>query len=53
MSVESFAVYLKFTSYHFFFSEQPFYEKYSTLDSQSNTAIFHAVAYSTRWLPKP
>ena len=31
-----------------FFSEQPFYG----LDSHTNTVIFHAVAYSSRLLPK-
>ena len=29
----------------FFFSEQPFYENYSTLDSHANTAISHTFAY--------
>ena len=34
-----------------FFSEQPFYGNYSTLDSHTNTVISHAVAYSLRQLP--
>ena len=29
----------------YFFSEQPFYGNYSTLDSHTNTVIFHAFAY--------
>ena len=33
--------------------EQPFYGKYSTLDSHTKAVISHAVAYSSRWLPKP
>ena len=37
----------------FFFSEQPFYGNYLTLDSHTNKVIFHAVSYSSRWLPKP
>ena len=36
-----------------FFSEQPFYGNYSTLGSHTNTVISHAVAYSSRCLPKP
>ena len=36
-----------------FFSEQPFYGNYSTLDSHSITVIFHAFAYSSRWRRKP
>ena len=36
-----------------FFSEQPFYGNYSTLDSNTNTVISHAVAWSSIWLPKP
>ena len=36
-----------------FFSEQPFYGNYSTLDSHTNTVIFHAFAYSSRWCHKP
>ena len=41
-------------SLHFiFFSEQPFYGNQSTLDSHTNTVISHAVAFSSRWLPKP
>ena len=35
-----------------FFREQPFYENYWTLDSHSNTVIFHAVDCSSKWLPK-
>ena len=35
-----------------FLSEQPFYGNYSTLDSHTNTAIFHAFAYSSRWHQK-
>jgi len=35
-----------------FFSEQPFYGNYSTLDSHANTVISHALANSSRWLPK-
>ena len=31
-----------------FFSEQPFYENYSTLDFHTNIVIFHAFAYYTR-----
>ena len=31
----------------FFFSEQPFYGNYSTLDSRRNTVISHAVSYSS------
>ena len=36
-----------------FFSEQPFYGNYSTLDSLTNTVISHAFAYSSRWRRKP
>ena len=36
-----------------FFSEQPFYGNYSTLDSHTNTVIFHMFAYSSRWRRKP
>ena len=36
-----------------FFSEQPFYGNYSTLDSHTNTVISHAFAYSSRWRQKP
>ena len=36
-----------------FFSEQPFYGNYSKLDSPTNTVIFHAFAYSSRWRWKP
>ena len=32
-----------------FFSEQPFYGNYSTLDSHTNTVIFYMFAYSSRW----
>ena len=37
----------------YFFSEQPFYGNYSTLDSHTNTVISHTFAYSSRWLRKP
>ena len=37
----------------FFFSEQPFYGNYLTLDSHANTVISHAFAYSSRWCRKP
>ena len=37
----------------YFFSEQPFYGNYSTLDSHTNTVIFHAFAYSSRGRRKP
>ena len=37
----------------FFFSEQPFFGNYSTLDSHTNTVISRAVAHLSRWLPKP
>ena len=30
-----------------FLSEQPFYGNYSSLDSHTNTVIFHAFAYSS------
>ena len=36
-----------------FFSEQPFYGNFWTLDSHTNTVMSHAVAYSSKWLPKP
>ena len=36
-----------------FFSEQPFYGKYSTLHSHTNTVISHKFAYSSRWRRKP
>ena len=36
-----------------FFSEQPFYGNYSTLDSHTNTVISHTFAYSSRWRRKP
>ena len=36
----------------FFFSEQPFYGNYSTLDSHTRTVISHAFAYSSRWRRK-
>ena len=32
-----------------FFSEQPFYGNYSTLDSHTNTVISYTFAYSSRW----
>ena len=37
----------------FFLNRQPFCGNYLTLDSHTNTAISHAIAYSSRWLPKP
>ena len=37
----------------YFFSEQPFYGNYSTLDSHTITVISHAFAYSSRWRRKP
>ena len=37
------------TSARLFFSEQPFYGNYSTVDSHKNTVISHAFAYSSRW----
>ena len=37
----------------YFFSEQPFYGSYSTLDFHTNTVISHAFAYSSRWRRKP
>ena len=36
-----------------FFSEQPFYGNFSTLDSHTNTVISHTFAYSSRWRRKP
>ena len=36
-----------------FFSEQPFYGNYSTLDSHTITVISQAFAYSSRWRWKP
>ena len=37
-----------------FFQNRRFTEtQYSTLDSHTNSVISHAVAYSSRWLPKP
>ena len=36
-----------------FFSKQPFNGNYMALDSHANPAISHAVAYSSKWLPKP
>ena len=36
-----------------FFSELPFYRNYSTLDSHTNTAISHTLAYSSIWRRKP
>ena len=36
-----------------FFSEQPFYGNYSTLDSHTNTVISHTFAHSSRWRRKP
>ena len=36
-----------------FFSEQPVYGNYSTLDSHTNTVISHAFAYSSKWRRKP
>ena len=56
MLVQTFVVKLEFTIPVFFFSaEQPFNENYSTLDfpTHTNTVISHAVAYPSRWLPKP
>ena len=37
----------------YFFSEQPFYGNYSTLDPHTNIVISHAFAYSSRWRRKP
>ena len=37
------------TAIHIFFSEQPLYGNYSTLNSHTNTVISHAVTYSSRW----
>ena len=37
----------------FFFSEQPFYGNYSTLNSHTHTVISHTFAYSSRWRRKP
>ena len=34
---------------YFFFSEQPLYGNYSTLNSHTNTVISQAVTYSSRW----
>ena len=42
-------VYNSYVFLFFFFSEQPFYGNYSTLDSNTNTVISHAVAYSSGW----
>ena len=36
-----------------FFSEQPVYRNYLTLDYHTNAVISHAVADLSRWLPKP
>ena len=36
-----------------FFSEQPFYRNYSTLDSHTKTVISHVFAYLSRWCRKP
>ena len=36
-----------------FFSEQPFYRNYSTLDSHTNTVISPTFAYSSIWRRKP
>ena len=36
----------------YFFSEQPFYGNYSTLDSHTITVISHAFAHSSRWRRK-
>ena len=47
------SVKLKFTIHVFFFNRQLFSGNYLTLDYQADTAISHAVAYSSRWLPKP
>ena len=37
----------------FFLNRQPFCGNYLTLDSHTDTAISHALAYSSIWLPKP
>ena len=39
--------------YNSYFSKQPFYGNYSTLDSPINTVISHAFAYSSIWHRKP
>ena len=44
---------LKFTIHVFFLNRQLFSGNYLTLDYHADTAISHAVAYSSRWLPKP
>ena len=36
-----------------FFSEQPFYGNYSTIDSHINSVISNTFAYSLRWRRKP
>ena len=36
-----------------FFPEQSFYGNYATLNSHTNTVIFQAFAYSSRWRRKP
>ena len=43
----------KIADKYIFFSEQPFYGNYSTLESHTNTVISHALVFSPRWLPKP
>ena len=37
----------------YFFSEQPSYGNYSTLESHKITVISHAFAYSSKWRRKP
>ena len=44
---------MKLSLQFIFFSEQPFYGNYSTLDSHTNTVISHAFVYSSRWRRKP
>ena len=36
-----------------FFSDQPCYGNYPTLDSHTNTVNSHTFAYSSRWRRKP
>ena len=52
--VESLGVKLQFTIIiqTYYFSVEPFYVNYWTLDSLTNAIISYAVAHPSSWLPK-
>ena len=43
---------LVYNNYSYYFSVEPFYANYLTLDSRTNAKISYAVAPLSSWLPK-